>query len=164
MSQSGRTRRRFTPEQKAAILCEHLVDGRPVRDVCERHKVHPTLFYRWRKEFLEKAHVVFERDRPDAALRKAGKKIARLEQKLRRRDEVLVELMTEHIAVKKDSWGRLRGKWVEPDIRDRVVDFVIRWNRRTGLPVRFFAERLDISQSKYFDWKKRYGQPNRHTP
>ena len=51
---------------------------------------------------------------------------------------------------------------MEPDIRDQVVDFVSGWGRKAGLPVRFFVRRLGISSSKYFDWKNRYGQQNRH--
>ena len=102
MSRTGsRQRRRFSPEQKVAILREHLLEGRPISDVCDRHGVNPTLFYRWQKEFFEGGHVVFEQERRNSPMRKAEKKIARLEQKLRQKDEVLAELMSEYIAVKK---------------------------------------------------------------
>ena len=34
-------RRFFSPEQKVAILREHLVEGRAVSDLCEKHRIHP---------------------------------------------------------------------------------------------------------------------------
>jgi hypothetical protein len=43
-----KTRRQFTPQQKVAILREHLVEHMPVSDLCDKHKLHPTLFYRIR--------------------------------------------------------------------------------------------------------------------
>jgi transposase len=37
-------RRHFTPQQKVAILREHLVELVPVSDLCDKHKLHPTVF------------------------------------------------------------------------------------------------------------------------
>ena len=48
-----KTRRQFTPQQKVAILREHLVEHVPVSDLCDKHKLHPTLFYQWQKAFFE---------------------------------------------------------------------------------------------------------------
>ena len=50
-----KTRRHFTPQQKVAILREHLVEQVPVSDLCDRYEVHPTLFYQWQKAFFENA-------------------------------------------------------------------------------------------------------------
>jgi transposase InsO family protein len=44
-----KTRRDFTPQQKVAILREHLVEQVPVSDLCDKHKLHPTVFYQWQK-------------------------------------------------------------------------------------------------------------------
>ena len=61
-----------------------------------------------------------------------------LEKKIQTKDEVLAELMAEHVALKKKSWGTLTGGWVPHDIRDEVVDFVRRWSDQTELgPGRF---------------------------
>jgi transposase len=38
-----KTRREFTPQQKVAILREHLVEHVLVSDLCDKHKLHPTL-------------------------------------------------------------------------------------------------------------------------
>ena len=47
-------RRNYTAEQKVAILKEHLVEGKPLSDLCDAYDLHPTVFYRWQREFFEK--------------------------------------------------------------------------------------------------------------
>jgi putative transposase len=51
---------------------------------------------------------------------------------------------------------------VPQKVRDEVVDFVTRWSRETDIPVAHFVEWLEISQSKYYDWRRRYGQASEH--
>lgn len=60
--QNGRNgeRRRFTAQQKVAILKEHLVEKLAVSEVCDRHGLNPTAFYRWQKEFFENGAPAFE--------------------------------------------------------------------------------------------------------
>ncbi len=48
------------------------------------------------------------------------------------------------------------------EIRDQLVDFVARWHKQTGWGIGRFLTGLDLSRSTYYDWKARYGQPNRH--
>ena len=98
---SGKTRRRYSAEQKVSILREHLLDGRAVSDICDEHGLHPNMFYRWQKEFFEGGHVVFERKGGDPAARKARKKVDKLQRKLQQKDTVLAELMAEYVTVKK---------------------------------------------------------------
>ena len=98
---SKKIRKRFTAQEKVAILRLHLLERTPVSDLCDQHGIHPTMFYRWQKEFFENAAGAFEsrtRRAPDANERK----IALLEQKLQRKHEVLSELMEEHINLKKE--------------------------------------------------------------
>lgn len=47
-------------------------------------------------------------------------------------------------------------------VRDEVVDFVTRWSRESSIPIAGFVEWLEISPSKYYDWRRRYGQANEH--
>jgi transposase-like protein len=95
-----KTRKRFTAQEKVAILRLHLLEHSTISDLCDRHGIHPTMFYRWQKEFFENAAAAFE---PRA--RRTGddrdRRIAHLEQKLQRKHEVLSELMEEHIKLKK---------------------------------------------------------------
>jgi transposase InsO family protein len=43
-----------------------------------------------------------------------------------------------------------------------VVDYVRRWSERTELVTKRFIGWLGIRSSKYYDWRKRYGQVNEH--
>jgi transposase len=98
---SKKTRKRFTAQEKVAILRLHLLEHTPVSDLCDQHDIHPTMFYRWQKEFFENAAAAFE-----PRVRRAGddkdRRITFLEQKLPRKHEVLSELMEEHIKLRKE--------------------------------------------------------------
>jgi len=52
-------RRKFSGEDKVRILKRHLVDQVPMSDVCEEHGLHPTMFYKWQKEFFENGAAAF---------------------------------------------------------------------------------------------------------
>lgn len=52
--------------------------------------------------------------------------------------------------------------WVEPDIRDQVIDFVSQWKEKTGFVTSRFIGYLGITSSKFYDWKRRYGHVNEH--
>ncbi len=43
-----------------------------------------------------------------------------------------------------------------------MVDFITHWRERTGFPLKQFLTWLELSTSKYYGWKARYGQPNTH--
>ena len=85
-----------------------------------------------------------------------------LEKKIQTKDEVLAELMAEHVALKKDAWGTLTGVWVPHDTRDQIVDFVRRWSEKTEIGAGRFIGWLDITASKFYDWRERYGKVNEH--
>jgi transposase len=97
-----KTRKRFTPQEKAAILRLHLLEHIPVSDLCDQHGIHPTMFYRWQKDFFENAAVALDPRSRRASDSADQQKIAHLEQKLQRKHEVLSELMEEHIKLKKE--------------------------------------------------------------
>ena len=93
-------RKHFTAEEKVAILRRHLLDKVPVSELCEELGLRPTVFYRWQKEFFENGAASFEQKaRPNHSAEQD--QIAYLEKKIQTKDEVLAELMAEHIALKK---------------------------------------------------------------
>jgi len=53
-------RKRYTSEDKVAVLKEHLAGKKPVSEVCERHGIAVNMFYRWQEEFFAKAAGVFD--------------------------------------------------------------------------------------------------------
>jgi len=98
-------RQYLTPEQKIRILRRHLVDGVPVSDLCDENKIQPTLFYNWQRTLFENGASLFERKANSANQRRqkdaADKKIAELEAKLQRKNEVVAELLEDHVQLKK---------------------------------------------------------------
>src|SRR5271163_2874002 len=97
-------RKHFTPEEKVAILRRHLVDKVPVSELCEELGLRPTVFYRWQKELFENGAAAFQsQERPHRQVEEKQKRIEFLEKKVQTKDEVLAELMAEHIALKPSS-------------------------------------------------------------
>src|ERR1017187_4618810 len=101
----GKLRKHYTGEEKVAILRRHLLDKVPISDLCEELGLQPTAFYRWQKEFFENGAAAFQ-TKARANAHAEQERIEYLEKKIQRKDEVLAELMGEHIALKK-SLGEL---------------------------------------------------------
>jgi transposase len=99
-----KTRKRFTAQEKVALLRLHLLEHTPVSDLCDRHGIHPTMSYRWQKEFFENGSAALE-PRSRRASDAKDRQIATLQQKLQRKHEVPSELMEEHINLKKGLGG-----------------------------------------------------------
>lgn len=107
MSDDKRTRRHFTPQEKAVIVKRHLLEGVPVSNLCDELDINPTLFYLWQRTLFENAHLAFDNGRKSKVVEDANaQKIERLEAKLARKNEVMAELMEEHTSLKK-SLGEL---------------------------------------------------------
>ena len=102
---SKRTRRKFAPQEKVAILKQHLVEGQPVSDVCDAHGLNPNVFYRWQKEFFENGAAAFERT-DKRTVQAEQRRYAELQAKLKRKDAVIAEIMEDLIAEKKARGGR----------------------------------------------------------
>ncbi|MDY0184642.1 MAG: transposase [Desulfuromonadaceae bacterium] len=94
-------RKNYTAKEKVFILKRHLVDLVPVSELCDEYNLQPTVFYRWQKEFFENGASAFEKD--NSRQKKAEQThIEKLEAKLQTKNEVLSELMEEHVQLKKD--------------------------------------------------------------
>jgi len=95
-----RTRRRFTAEEKSRSLIRHLQDGVAVSQLCDELQIHPNQYFEWQRLGLAGLPQVFDRDG-----RKAGGRLAHevdeLKEQLRRKDEVIAELLSDHMALKK---------------------------------------------------------------
>jgi transposase-like protein len=100
LTMSTAKRRRFAAEEKAAILRRHLVEKVPVSDLCDEYGLNPALFYRWQQTLFEHASAAFER-RSDAREQRLKRENEALTARLARKDEVIGEIMAEHVALKK---------------------------------------------------------------
>ena len=99
-------RNHYSPEQKVAIVRRHLLENVPVSDLCDEFDIHATQYYQWQKQLFENAAGAFAR-RPNKANAKKQenayeKKIGQLEEKLQNRNEVVAELLQEHVQLKKE--------------------------------------------------------------
>ena len=98
-------RKHYTAEEKVAVLRRHLLEKEPISKLCDDLGLQPTVFYRWQKEFFENGARAFDskartRQQPEQ------ERIQYLTKKIQVKDEVLAELMAEHVALKK-SLGEL---------------------------------------------------------
>ena len=96
------TRRRFKTVEKIKILKQHLVEGRPLSDVCDEHEIQPSRFYDWQTQLFQNATMIFDGPRGPKPT-DSGNKLKKLEAKVREKDEVIAELMAEYLKAKKKT-------------------------------------------------------------
>jgi transposase len=96
----GKSKGKYTAVEKVVLLKRHLVDGEEVSKICEEAHIHPSAFYHWQEKLFENGMKAFESEakQEESILRS---RIEQLEGKLIKKDEVLGELMQEHLALKK---------------------------------------------------------------
>jgi len=95
-------RKQYTPQQKVSILRRHFLDGVSVSDLCDEYGIHPTVFYRWQKSFFENGAAAFQTQQSQQE-KQWKKQITTLESRLSQKNEVLAEVMEEHLRLKKSS-------------------------------------------------------------
>lgn len=81
----------------------HLLEHVAVSDLCDELGLAPTAFCRWQKEFFEHGAAAFERTskgqkRQKKQVSQQARKMEALEAKLATKNEVLSELMEEHVS------------------------------------------------------------------
>jgi len=97
-------RRQFSPPEKLQILRLHLLEHKPISEICDQYQLNPTLFYRWQKDLFDHGTAAFERAEngsADRTAQKLQKEIAQLRSKLASKDEVISEIMGEQVRLKK---------------------------------------------------------------
>ena len=60
MDNQTKQRRQFTPEQKLQIVLESLQRDTTLEAVCRKYSIVSSVVIRWRREFKERAAIVFE--------------------------------------------------------------------------------------------------------
>jgi transposase len=97
-------RRQSSGLEKMQILWLHLLEHKPISEVCEQHGLNPSVFYRWQQELFEHGAVAFERagsGREDRTAPRLQKEVTQLRTKLATKDEVIAEIMAEQVRLKK---------------------------------------------------------------
>jgi transposase len=100
------TRRKFTAEEKIRIVLEGLRGEAGISDLCRKEDIHPTMYYKWSKAFLEAGKRQLNGD----TIREAGSdevKELRLENDALKM--VVAELTLRNRTLKKTSQGLESG-------------------------------------------------------
>lgn len=105
MTQTKSKPRRYTPDEKVAILREHFLDQKPVSEICRAHELHVNMFYRWQKTFFEGGAAAFEKS-PSGQLGRMNRQIEALEAQLVMKNEVLAEITETYVRLKKSAGVR----------------------------------------------------------
>ena len=96
----SKTRKHYSAEEKAVILKRYLVEKVALSDLCDEYGLQPSQVYRWQQQLFERAAEAFQRSNGRAEAAKE-RKIAALEEKLTKKNEVIAELMEENVQAKK---------------------------------------------------------------
>ena len=96
----SKKRRYFSGSDKVRILRIHLLEHKPVSEICNDFDLHPTQFYNWMNEFFTNGHLAFDTKKRRGPSPEE-KQIEALKHKLADREEGIAELMSEHVALKK---------------------------------------------------------------
>jgi transposase len=59
-------RRKFSASFKAKVAIEAIKEVQTIQELASKYEIHPTQIAVWKREFLEKAELVFSREVPAA--------------------------------------------------------------------------------------------------
>lgn len=93
-----RTRRIFSSEQKTLIVMEAIRGESSVAEICRKHGIQHTMFYKWNKEFLEAGK---KRLAGDTVREATSDEVAELRKENARLKEMVADLMLRYDIVKK---------------------------------------------------------------
>jgi transposase len=89
-------RKRWSSAEKMRIVLLGMEPGVEVSDVCRREGLNPTMYYQWKRTLLGAAERIFEKRTTKPTAREQ-----RLAQALARAKDVIVEITTENLELKK---------------------------------------------------------------
>ena len=103
---SKQSPRRWTAQQKLAIVEEGRKEGVQVSEICRKHQIAPTLFYDWEKKIRQGAlHSLTARQTQTTRMaRMPSRTPAEAEAEITRLKEVIAELAEENLRIKRGLW------------------------------------------------------------
>ena len=94
-------KKRLDGETKIKALQRHSMEKVPVSQICQELNIQPSVFYNWQRDLFTRGASVFDTKPGPRKNDRSGEKVAMLEAKIARKDEVIAELLEEHVALKK---------------------------------------------------------------
>ena len=98
-------RKRYSAEEKSAIILEILQEGKKVSEVAEEHGIPPNQILQWKKQALENMAELFKTERKDITAKKEQREISKLKNELAHKNSVIAELADENMSLKKNFFG-----------------------------------------------------------
>jgi transposase-like protein len=98
------SRRHFSTSQKAQIVRRHVSGKEPVSNLADEFGLQPSQIHTWVKQVLDQAERAFEHatGQPPRIEQIKDRKIEHLQAKLAQKNEVIAELMEDHVKLKKE--------------------------------------------------------------
>lgn len=103
---SNKPRSHFSAAKKVEVLEKLMAPNAKITDICEEYSLSPSSVYQWQKDLFARAHEIFEKKRGPKPRDLNEEKIKTLEQRLAKRDEVIVSITQQHCDLKK-SLGQI---------------------------------------------------------
>ena len=91
------TVRKFSPEDKLQIVLQGMANENGISELCQRHGIGPTQYYAWHKRLMSSAGEVFN----SKPTKKRAAKVEALNEQLKRKDSVIVEIAEENLDPKR---------------------------------------------------------------
>ena len=101
MNEGHGKQRRFTAEEKRAILAEAEQPGVTISAVCRKHRIAATQFYRWRAIADEVVAAALKADGRGRSKGDADGEAAQLQAEIDRLRAVVTEITAENLELKK---------------------------------------------------------------
>jgi transposase len=95
------SRRRFPSEEKIRILLEGMRAEISVAELCRREGMHPTVYYKWLKDFMEAGK---KRLRGDTQREATSEEVGQLRQENERLKQLVAELSLSNMTLKKSLY------------------------------------------------------------
>jgi transposase len=92
-------KRRFTAEEKYQILEEARQPGASIAEVCRRHQIGTSLYYKWERDVKQAALTALNGKKHGRSDNNA--EVERLQEKISRLRAVISEITEENLALKK---------------------------------------------------------------
>jgi len=95
------SRRRFPSEEKIRILLEGVRAEVSVAELCRREGIHPTVYYKWLKDFMEAGK---KRLRGDTKREATSDEVEQLRQENERLKQLVADLSLANMTLKKSQY------------------------------------------------------------
>jgi len=95
------SRRKFPAEEKIRIVMEGIRAEVSIADLCRREGIHPTIYYKWLKDFMEAGKG---RLRGDARREATNDEVTQLRGENERLKQLVADLSLENLTLKKSQY------------------------------------------------------------